>query len=64
MPNDRIGIDSGPMLAMKPNSHRSEGVLPQKAPNNGPKLVRYAQWPGSTLNYYSYKLVMQRYPMA
>ena len=50
MPNGHIDIDSGPMLAMKPNGHRSQGHFAPGTPNNGPKLVRYAQQPGSALN--------------
>ena len=57
MPNGRIGIDSGPMLAMKPNGHRSEGMLPQKLQITGLSWSDMPQWPGSTLNYYSHKLV-------
>ena len=30
MPNSHIGIDSGPMVVMKPNGHHSKGMLPQK----------------------------------
>ena len=51
IPNGHTDIDSGPMLAMKPNGHCSEGhFLPPETPNNGPKLVRYARWPRSTHN--------------
>ena len=50
MPNGHIDIDLRPMLAMKPNGHRSEVHFASGTPNNGPRLVRYAKWPGSTLD--------------
>ena len=57
MPNGRISIDSGPMLAMKPKGHRSEGMLPQRLQITGLSWSDMPNGPGSTLNYYSHKLI-------